>query len=291
MSKTIYLEKQDPWTTLTTWIYCHFWMMHTAEKLGHKSYINWPKGKSLKVYEDIQKFSEIPNLYDWYFEQPMFESRPNCDETWTWEWWQDPTSPSLMGMPLAYMKEYFKRNLKFNRSTNARGQALVDKYKIDFKNTIGITWRGTDAVTDGRPRQSIETYFPFIDEILEKNPNMRIACTAEEVGILGPLFSRYPNAFNIDEFISAPNGCDVNPERFSGVSGYERGLQPALMVWLFSKCAHYIKNRSSTGAVASWISDGRIVNIGHEETLSYNLAYDYVEIEGKKYTLDNKLIG
>jgi len=63
------------------------------------------------------------------------------------------------------------------------------------------------------------------------------------------------------------------------------------MVWLFSKCAHYIKNRSSTGAVASWISDGRIVCLGHEETLSYNLAYDYVEIKGKKYTLDNKLIG
>ncbi len=120
---------------------------------------------------------------------------------------------------------------------------------------------------------------------------MRIMCTAEEQNILQPLFNRYPNAFNIEEFISAPLGTKVNPERLNLTSGYEKGLQPALMVWIFSKCAHYIKNRSSTGAVASWISDGRIVCIGHEETLSYNLAYDYVEIEGKKYTLDNKLIG
>ncbi len=289
--KSIYLEKSDPWTTLTTWIYCHFWMMHSAEQLGHKSYINWHQNGCLEVYRDDAMFAKIPNMYNWYFEQPMFETPPNRDETWVWEGWNDPSKTSIMAKPLSYMKQYFKAHLKFNAATNARGEALASKYNIDFANTIGITWRGTDAVTDGRPRQSIETYFPFIDEILKKNPNMRIMCTAEEQGILAPLFTRYPNAFNIDEFISAPNGCEVNPERLKQVSGYERGLQPALMVWLFSKCAHYIKNRSSSGAVASWLSDGRIVCIGHEETLSYNLAYDYVEIEGKKYTLDNKLIG
>jgi hypothetical protein len=57
------------------------------------------------------------------------------------------------------------------------------------------------------------------------------------------------------------------------------------MVWLFSKCKHYIKNRSSTGAVASWLSEGRIVNIAHEETLSYLKMDDQVEIEGIKYKL------
>jgi hypothetical protein len=104
------------------------------------------------------------------------------------------------------------------------------------------------------------------------------------------LFARYPNAFKIEEFLSAPFMGKDNPERFSNVSGYERGLQPALMVWLFSKCAHYIKNRSSTGAVASWISDGRIVSIGHPENLGFPANTDTVEIEGKKYTFDNKLI-
>jgi hypothetical protein len=57
------------------------------------------------------------------------------------------------------------------------------------------------------------------------------------------------------------------------------------MVWLFSKCAHYIKNRSSTGAVASWLSDGRIVNIAHSETLNYDKLDNEVEIEGIKYPL------
>ncbi len=287
--KTIYIEKDDPHTTLTTWIYCAFWMMCTAEQLGCKSYINWKRQGCLQMYVDNEMFNKIPNMYEWYFEQPMINgSTP--DEVWKWEGWRDPVPVSLMSQPLSIMKAYFKKYLKFNAITNSRGEALVKKYNIDFKNTIGITWRGTDNVTDGRPRLPIETYFPFIDEIIEKNPGMRIMCTAEEQGILIPLFARYPQAFNIDEFISAPKGSLRNPEVTSNVSGYERGLQPALMVWIFSKCAHYIKNRSSTGAVASWISDGRIVCIGHEETLSYNLSYDYVEIQGKKYTLDNKLI-
>lgn len=294
--KTIHLEQNDPWTTLTTWIYKAFWMMHKAEAMGHIPYINWPINSCLEVYKDNEMFNKIPNMYEWYFEQPFITMRDLPIEKWMWEspggWGAGIVDDNqLMAKPLAYMKEYFKKHLKFNEATNARGDALVKKYNIDFANTIGITWRGTDNVTDGRPRLPIEIYFPFIDEILENNPNMRIMCTSEEQGILEPLFARYPNAFNIDEFISTPNGSEVNPERLNLVSGYEKGLQPALMLWLFSKCAHYIKNRSSTGAVASWISDGRIVCIGHEETLSYNLTYDYVEIEGKKYTLDNKLIG
>lgn len=292
--KKIYLEQNDPWTTLTTWIYKAFWMMHKAEELGYEPYINWHKDRCLEVYKDNEMFNKIPNMYNWYFKQPFPTTIPedkkwDC-EVWTWEnnkWGANITDDNqLMNKPLDYMKEYFKKHLKFNEQTNARGEALVTKYNIDFENTIGITWRGTDNVTDGRPRLPIETYFPFIDEILEKSHNMRIMCTAEETGILQPLFDRYPNAFNIDEFISSPNGCDVNPERLNTVSGYEKGLQPALMLWLFSKCAHYIKNRSSTGAVASWISDGRIVCIGHQENLSYDLTYNYYEIEGKRYPLN-----
>lgn len=299
MKKTIYLVQDDPFTTLTTWIYKAFWMMHKAEELGHIPYINWHSAGCLEVYRDAQKFSQIPNMYDWYFEQP-FTTTPQPatgqDCVWKWEapngWGAGIVDDNiLMNQPLKYLKDYFKKHLKFNDETNRRGQLLVDKYKIDFKNTIGITWRGTDNVTDGRPRLPIEAYYPFIDEILAKNPDMRIMCTAEEQGILEPLFARYPNAFNIEEFISVPNGTRVNPERVASVSGYEKGLQPALMVWLFSKCNSYIKNRSSTGAVASWLSDGNIICLGHEQTLSYNLAFDYVEKNGIKYTLDNKLIG
>jgi len=282
---TIYLEKSDIHSTLTTWIYCHFWMMWAAELNVWPCYINWPIGKSVKSYEDLQKFTEIPNMYDWYFKQPKIIEAPERDRTWTWENWVDNSHIPFMAQPLSVIKDYYKKNLHFNEETNKRGEELVQKYNIDFSKTIGITWRGTDIYLDGRPRIPIEKYFRFVDEIMERNPDFRIACTAEESGILDPLLIRYPNAFIINEFVSSPLNSKHNPERFDHRSGYERGLQPVLMVWLFSKMAHYIKNRSSTGAVASWLSDGRIVNIAHEETLSYVKCDDQVEIEGIKYPL------
>lgn len=282
--KSVYLQKQDIHSTLTTWIYCSYWQMWAAEQLGYQSYINWFQGGSVLSYEDKEMFQRIPNMYDWYFVQPMIPQPPVTHSArWTWEIPGDWSAFQFMSQPLGVIKDYYQKHLKFNDTTNARGQAIVDKYNIDFSKTIGITWRGTDIYLDGRPRIPIETYFPFIDEVL--TPDMRIMGTAEEEGILDPLLKRYPNAFVIEEFISAPSGGKDNPERFSNVSGYERGLQPALMVWLFSKCAHYIKNRSSTGAVASWLSNGRIVNLAHEETLSYVKMDDQVEIEGVKYPL------
>jgi len=282
----IYLEKNDIHSTLTTWLYCHFWMLWAAEQQGKEAYIHWPTGKFLQSYEDKKKFDETFNAYSWYFIQPKnFFPFAKVTEIWTWENWADPSPVPFMAQPLKVIKGYYKKNLIFNEETNKRGQAIVEKYKIDFSKTIGISWRGTDIYLDGRPRIAIETYFRFIDDLLQQEPELRIMATAEEEKILDPLLTRYQNAFLIEEFKQAPFESKHNPERFTEVSGYERGLQPVLMVWLFSKCAHYIKNRSSTGAVASWLSDGRIVNIAHEETLSYLKMDDQVEIEGIKYPL------
>lgn len=286
MSKVIYIEKNDIHATLCTWLYCGFWNMWAAEQQGHKSYINWFQGGGfLHSYDDPEMFAKEPNAYNWYFKQPMFSEVPVREETRTWETYADPSPIPFMSQPLSVIKDYYKKHLHFNESVDKRGEVLVSKYGIDFTNTIGVTYRGTDAITDGRIRLSIATYFPFIDEILEQNPKARIMCTAEEEGILDPLLARYPNAFKIEEFFSSPFQSLQNPERFSPMSGFERGLQPALMVWLFSKCAYYVKNRSSTGAVASWLSSGKIYNLAHSETLNYDKLDDQVEIEGFRYPL------
>jgi hypothetical protein len=292
MSKVIYLEKTDIFSTLTTFVYCFMWQLYAAEQQGISGYINCPNGLSpgrwLQPYIDNEMFSKEPNAWNWYFEQPKIDSPPPRSESdiWTWETDGDKMEGhSLMSQPLSVIKDFYKKHLHFNHETNRRGQLIVDKYGIDFGRTIGISWRGTDIYLDGRPRLSIATYFPFIDDLLETYPDLRIMSSAEEETILDPLLARYPNSFKIEEFVSSPFQSKHNPERISNMSGYEKGLQPALMVWLFSKCAHYIKNRSSTGAVASWLSSGRIVNLAHEETLSYLKMDDQAEIEGIKYPL------
>lgn len=289
MNKVVYIEKNDIYSTLTTWIYCAFHMAYTAKKHGIAACINWTRGKSLQALDDEIMFNKIPNQYEWYFDQSFTCIGDYRSATWLWEsqgWGHNIKDENFMSQPLLTIKEYYKKHLHFNSLTDERGNQLVNKYNIDFSKTIGISWRGTDIYLDGRPRLPIEIYFPFIDDILNDNPDFRIMATAEEQGILEPLLKRYPNAFVIDEFVSAPNGAKNNPEKLAidKRSGYEKGLQSVLMVWLFSKCAYYIKNRSSTGAVASWLSNGTIISLGHPENLGYEAAGDYYEINGQRKT-------
>lgn len=282
------LQKTDIGATLTTWLYCHFWMLWSLEQSGNNDvYISWPDGytpgRCLVDLIDKKKFAEQSNMFEWYFKQPKVKDGGINAVTLIWEHWRDPCPVSFMAQPLQVIKDYYQKHLHFSDEVEARGQALVAKYNIDFSNTIGVTWRGTDNVTDGRPRMPIERYFKHIDKLLSEKPNLQISCTAEEEGILEPLLKQYPSAFKIEEFISSPFQSIHNPERISNVSGFERGLQPALMVWLFSKCEYYIKNRSSTGGVASWLSNGLIVNLGHPETLSHENHIDKDEIKGVLY--------
>lgn len=291
MGKIIYLQKSDIHSTLCTWLYCSFWQMFSAEQLSHNAYINWPTGKFLQSYEDKEMFSKIQNAYGWYFEQPMISHPEIIDEVWTWENWKDPSPVHFMAQPLKVIKDYYKKHLHFNDETNYRGIQLIRKYDIDFSKTIGLTWRGSDIYLEsqngytGRKYTPIEYYYEWIDKALEAIPDARIACTAEEDGILDPLLKRYPQAFKIHEFYQVPKGSKHNPERVSPMSGYERGLQPALMVWLFSKCAWLIKNRASTSAVASWCSDGEIVNITHSENLGFPPHLEGVEYKNLVYPL------
>lgn len=258
------LYHRDIHCTLTTYIYCHYWMAWCARQQGHNFYIDWPKQFSVVDYFDEQKFRENPNQYEWYFKQPDLQVKGN-DANWMWG---EMDFGQFFSHPLADCKNFYKATLIFNDAVNERGRQLQEKYEIDFSKTIGITWRGTDIELDKRPYLPIEVYFPFIDDILEKEPELRIICTAEETEILNPLLKRYDRSTIIEEFEQAPKGSKSNPERNSVRSGFERGLQPVLMVWLFSKCAHYIKNRSSTGMVSSFISDGNIVTLGCDEKLT-----------------------
>jgi hypothetical protein len=62
-------------------------------------------------------------------------------------------------------------------------------------------------------------------------------------------------------------------------------MQPALMVWLFSKTAWLIKNRASTSAVASWCGNGEVVNICHTEVLGFPPHLEGVEYKGQVYPI------
>ncbi len=282
----VYLEKRDVAATLAAWVYCAMWQLYAAKMTGRVGYIHWPRdpAKAIQTHFDSAVFDRLPNMFDWYFEQPTWRevSLPLCEEVWVWEQGVPELGVHhLMQQSLADIKAFYRENCRFSADVCARGKSLVAKRGVDFSNTIGVTWRGTDSVTDGRPYLSIETYFPFIDDILAERPGMCIVATAEEEGVLDPLLARYPQAVVLDEFVSVPRGSRLSPEWSGNLSGHERGMQPALMMWFFSKCAYYVKNRSNTGLVASWLSEGRSICLAHPENGGHEFDITKVEIDGK----------
>lgn len=288
----VYLEKSDTYATLSTWLYCHLWLAYSANQMGRTPYIHWPQqaNRFLLPHADPQKFAESPNMYEWWFEQPFCPegALPPRDATWLWENCPESGTPhtnNLMIQPLAVIKEWYQKHLRFKPFIHERGQAILEKYKFDPVNTIAVSWRGCDSYTDGRPRMPIETYFPFIDDILEKEPYLRIFATAEETTVVDRILARYPNAFTITELFSAPWGYTGHSEFVNPASGFERGVQTCLMLWLLSRCKHYVKNRSSSGGVASWLSTGNIVCLAHPENLGFGFDLTKAEIKGQLYPL------
>lgn len=284
MPRYVYLENNGVNATLTTWIYCAMQMMWAAEHQELVGYINWPNlpDRSLVAYRDDAAFAAQPNMYDWYFEQPMVQVPPPRDEVWTYQTCVQVGANNLMCQSAADIRSYVRQRVRCNAEVCTRGERLAARYQVDFSKTLGVTWRGTDSIMDGRPRMPIETYFPFIDDYLAVEPDLRIACTAEEEGILDALLQRYPQAFKVAEFFAAPIGCLDFPERFVPLSGYERGMQPALMVWFFSRCAYLIKNRSSCSTIANWLSTGqRVACLAHPENLGHGFDITKAEVDGK----------
>ncbi len=300
--KTIYIEKTDISGTLSNWVYCGLWQMYTAEKLGMRSYIHWPhdRKRALAHYYDDKKFKEVPNMWDWYFEQPMLDSAPPREDVWMWEQPRPDLAHALndhyLYSSVGQIRAFYQKYLKFKPAVISRGNAIIAKYGVDPDKTTGVMWRGTESIHDGRPRMPIETYYPFIDDILYdsalagKSDEIRIMCSAEEETIIDPLLRRYPkNAFTVSEFAMSPLMAQErgdNPEKFMKCSGYEKGMQPAVLMYVFSKCKHLIKNRCTTSSIASWLSNGRTVCLAHPENLGHGFDITKAEIDGQLVPLN-----
>lgn len=264
----VLLEKSDTGATLSTWLFCAMWQLYTAEKMGLSGYVNWPDkpNRSLLPHQDPEAFARCPNMFEWYFEQPKCKVYPG-PSTHVMEWERSPELGvhSFMSQPLPFIKEWYQSNLIFNADARAWADKLIAKYAIDFGKTIGVQWRGCDSVDDGRPRVPIEEYFPDLDAILEKEPGLRIFATAEETNVVDKILARYPMAFTIPEFFSAPWGYKQHSEFINPVSGHERGMQTCGLLQLLSRCKHLVKNRSNMSYTASYLSNGNIVCIRHPE--------------------------
>jgi hypothetical protein len=262
----VYLEKSDVGATLPTWLWCTLWMLYAAKGEGKTPYVHWPNHphRCLVPFRDQEAFARQPNMFDWWFRQPCWDLQqglPPRDETWEWEHCPHTGTHNIFAQPFADLKAFYQQHLLFQPEVESRIADLVAKYQIDQPNTIGVSWRGCDAVDDGRPRIPIEEYFPVLDGILDREPGLRIVATAEEHAVTDQIVARSPNTITIPEWFSAPPGYPKHSDYLNPASGYEKGIQVCGMIFVLSRCRHYVRNWSSQSCIVNFLSTGTVHHI------------------------------
>jgi len=251
------LERTELRASLSSWITSAMNVLNAAAHEGLIGYIHWPRHRCPKAYEDDEAFARCPNMFEWYFDQPCCRTHPSGAPIWPFE----DSHPTITKHPIADDAAFYRKHLLFNRDVTERFERLVAEHRLRLDSTIAVSWRGTDNVVDGRPRVPIEQYFPIIDRILEVEPELDVFVKAEEQGATEALLRRYPNAITLPEFFSARAGETQMQDWVSPAPGYERGMEVALLILLFSKCKFLLKSSANLSDIAARLSSGTAVNV------------------------------
>jgi hypothetical protein len=256
MTPCVKLERRDRGSSISSWIALAMNALNAAFAEGMVGYIHWPELKSPRAYYDAAAFRRRANMFDWYFDQPWCtDAGATSDETWVFE----DAHRLIERYPIANVSTFFRQHLVFNADVVGRLDALLARYSLAPARAIAIAWRGTDNVTDGRARVPIESFFPAIDRILDAEPDLAIVAKPEERGAAEALLRRYPHAIVPAEFFMADTGATSMQDWISPASGYERGMQAALMILLFSKCRYLLKNNANLSDIATRLSFGHVI--------------------------------
>jgi hypothetical protein len=253
----VYLERKDLGASLSSWITTSMNALNAAVAEGVTGCIRWPEHRSPRAYHDEDAFDRCPNMFEWYFDQPWCQAeRPAAAPIWVYE----DAHEMISRYPIANFSAFFRQYLLFNAEVVARLEALLARYGLRPEQALAVSWRGTDNVIDGRPRIPIDSFFPVIDGILEAEPDLTIVAKPEERGAAEALLRRYPKAIVPSEFFVAEAGETQMQDWVNPASGYERGMEVALLILLFSRCRYLLKNNANLSDIATRLSVGEVIS-------------------------------
>lgn len=239
-------------------------MCELQDKLG---FIDMREPNSTPIYYDKYKFLEIPNMWNWYFTQPMINIELlEIDNYPTYLCSDSIVAPSdcvSVGPNNELRSIFYKKYLHFNQDVINQCNQLLKKYKLDLSNTISITFRGTDKWVEAPPCP-IEKYFSTIDTLIEKFPSMKIFVSGDEWESVNSIKLRYPNVITIDEFFLPPKQPamidHINQNR-----GYYKGLQCVLLILILSTSKFLIGNTSNIFHISRLLSNSKVYYMHNNE--------------------------
>jgi hypothetical protein len=206
--------------------------------------VNWPCQDQWRNDDQVGK-----NLFDLYFQ-------PNSD--------LDPHALANLS-PLGPQLNTVYRDLRFDKLTpyienyfapseiaRKKLNELVHKYEIDFDNTIGLCYRGTDKFTELVPIPP-RYYVAEVLRLIRKNPRLRVLLQTDQEQVRD-IFVRelgehvfYLSELPVTKSLIAIH--DISRED-RGISNFEFGITLLAVVNIFAKCRYLV---TYTGNVSLWI--------------------------------------
>lgn len=129
---------------------------------------------------------------------------------------------------------------------------LVNKYKIDYYNTVGICYRGTDKFTE-LPPVPPRYHVTEVRRLMKKNPRLRVLLQTDQQQIRD-IFSKElgEQVFYLNELpvTKSMTGIHLMSAEERGVSNFEFGTTLLAVINILAKCRYVV---TYTGCIGLWI--------------------------------------
>ena len=122
---------------------------------------------------------------------------------------------------------------------------FLNKYSIDFENTIGILYRGTDKIVEV-PKVDPRYYLKNLDVIKDLS-KYRMLVQTDQQQVLE--YFKQHKCFNIEEMplTQVNKAIHFLPESEKGMNNYELGINYLAVVSILSRCKYVVFDTNNAG--------------------------------------------
>ena len=203
--------------------------------------VNWPKQNVWRNKDQIGK-----NLFELYFHPNPNVGLHSLDNV-------PPIHQSLIYEDLNFQKlnPYIQNYFLPSDIVKAKLQEFERRYNIEYENTIGLCYRGTNKWIEIAQIQP-EYYVQEVKRLVTMDPGLRILIQTDQQQIRDRFVRALgERAFFLSELpvSSSPNPVHVMSETERGISNFELGVRFLAAVTILPKCHYTITH---TGSVGLW---------------------------------------
>jgi len=215
-------------------------MLWLARCDGLGGYVLMDEANSPLPYYDDPNGS---NMWEWYFEQPFTEQRPQA--TWYYATpWVEQLYRRHDRKPMP--PDFTRQVLRFKPEVKVKAEEMLAEMGL-AEGYVAVSHRGTDRIFDGTVITPIERYW----EVLDPLRKCKMLVTPEEGFVLRALQARYPQCVHPAKFYCTPDGHREMADWTSPKTGRERGFDVALMLYFFVKADILVRNVANLSALAA----------------------------------------